>query len=100
MKKCSECNGKMVELKAKTPEGVEYDYFICEMCGEEIIKAEKLHAAPQKHRLMKRYNAKISKWGKGLGIKIPNELVKKYKLKDNELVTVISEKEGIKIIPA
>lgn len=100
MKTCSECKGKMVELKAKTPEGVEYDYFICEMCGEEIIKVNKLHAVPQKHKLMKRYNTKISKWGTGLGIKIPNELVKKYNLKDNETVTIISEKEGIKIIPA
>ena len=100
MKKCSECNGKMVELKAKTPEGVEYDYFICEMCGEEIIKVDKSHAVPQKHRLMKRYNAKISKFGTGLGIKIPDELVKKYNLKEDGLVTIIPEKEGIKIIPA
>jgi len=99
MKKCSECNGKMVELKAKTPEGIEYDYFICEMCGEEIIKAEKLHAVPQKHRL-KRYNAKISKLREGLGIKIPSELGVWDKLKDNGLVTIISEKEGIKIITA
>jgi antitoxin component of MazEF toxin-antitoxin module len=49
---------------------------------------------------MKRFNAKISKWGMSLGIRIPKELVKKYNFKDNEEVTMIPEKEGIKIIPA
>ncbi len=100
MKKCSECNGKMKELKAKTPEGVEYNYFRCEKCGEEIVNMKQLHEVAQEYREMKRFHAKISKWGMSLGLRIPKALVKKYHLKENEEVAIIPEKEGMKIIPA
>ena len=54
----------------------------------------------QKYREMKRFNAKISKWGLSLGVRIPKELVKKYNLKGNSNVVIIPEKDGIRIIPA
>jgi DNA-directed RNA polymerase subunit RPC12/RpoP len=100
MKKCSECNGEMNELKAKTPEGIEYKYFKCSKCGEEIVNMNQLHDVAQKYRELKKYNAKISKWGMSLGLRIPSDLVKRYHLKDSEEVTIIPEKEGMKIIPA
>jgi hypothetical protein len=99
MKKCSECKSEMKELVAKTPEGFSYHYFKCEKCGEEILDMNQLHNVAQKYREMKRYNTKISKWGMSLGLRIPKELVKRYNFKDNEQVTMIPEKEGIKIIP-
>ncbi len=100
MKKCSECNGKMKELIAKTPEGVNYNYFKCEKCGEEIVAMKQLHNVAQKYREMKEFHAKISKWGMSLGLRIPKELVKRYHLKDEEKVAIIPEKEGMRIIPA
>ncbi len=90
----------MKELAAKTPEGVEYKYFKCTKCGEEIVDMSQLHNVAEKYREMKRFHAKISKWGMSLGLRIPKELVQKYRFKDNEEVTMIPEKEGIKIIPA
>ena len=100
MKKCTECKGNMKELKAKTPEGFEYKYFKCNKCGEEILNMNQLHKVAGKYRAMKRFHAKISKWGMSLGIRIPKELVKKYNLKDNGEVAIIPEEEGLKIIPA
>ncbi|MBI3052006.1 AbrB/MazE/SpoVT family DNA-binding domain-containing protein [Candidatus Woesearchaeota archaeon] len=100
MKKCSECRGEMKELSARTPEGVEYKYFKCNKCGEEMLNMSQLHNVAEKYREMKRFHAKISKWGMSLGLRIPKELVKRYRLKDEEEVTMIPEKEGIKIIPA
>ena len=100
MKKCTECKGNMKEFRARTPEGVEYSYFRCESCGEEIVDMKQLHNVAQKYREMKRFNAKISRWGMSLGLRIPKELVKRYHLKDKEDVIIITEKEGIKIIPA
>ncbi|MFC1769055.1 AbrB/MazE/SpoVT family DNA-binding domain-containing protein [Nanoarchaeota archaeon] len=100
MKKCSECSSKMREMKSKTPEGVEYKYFKCHKCGDEILNMEQLHEVAQEYREMKKYNAKISKWGLSLGLRIPKELVERYKLKDDEEVTIIPEENGIKIIPA
>ena len=61
---------------------------------------KQLHNVAQVYREMKRFNAKLSKWGMSLGVRIPKELVEKYNFKDNEEVTMIPEKEGIKIIPA
>jgi len=100
MKKCTECKGEMKELISKTPEGIEYKYFKCNKCGEEILNMNQLHNVAEKYREMKRFQAKVSKWGMSLGVRIPKELVKKYHFKDNEEVTMIPEKEGIKIIPA
>lgn len=98
MKKCSVCEGKMEELKAKTPEGVEYCYFKCGKCGEEIVDMKQLHNVAQKYREMKRFSAKISKWGMSLGLRIPKELVRKYNLRSDKEVTIIPEEEGMKII--
>src|SRR3990167_7598239 len=100
MKKCSECKSEMKELIDKTSEGVEYKYFKCNKCGEEILDMSQLHNVAEKYREMKRFHAKISKWGMSLGVRIPKELAQKYKFRDNEEVTMIPEKEGIKIIPA
>ena len=99
MKKCSECGGKMKELVGKTPEGIEYKYFKC-TCGEEIVNMSQLHEIADKYRTLKKYNAKLSKWGMSLGIRIPRELVKKYNLKESATVSIIPEEEGLKIIPA
>lgn len=100
MKKCTECKGNMKELIAKTLEGFEYKYFKCEKCGEEILDMNQLHNVAEKYRAMKRFNAKISKWGMSLGVRIPKELVKRYHLKNEEEVAIIPEEKGIRIIPA
>jgi predicted RNA-binding Zn-ribbon protein involved in translation (DUF1610 family) len=99
MKSCSSCKGNLVELKAKTPEGVEYKYFRCKECGEEIVDMKQLHDVAQVYREMKRFHAKLSRWGMSLGLRIPKELAKKYDFKNNKEVTIIPEKEGIKVIP-
>jgi hypothetical protein len=98
MKKCSKCNSVMKEMSAKTPEGFEYAYFKCPKCKEEILDMSQLHEVAEKYREMKRFNARLSKWGMSLGVRIPKELAERYKFKDE--VTMIPEKEGIRIIPA
>ncbi len=100
MKTCSECKGKMIEKKDKTPEGVEYKFYKCSKCGEEILDMKQLHNVAKKYRTMKKYHAKLSKWGLSLGVRIPKELVTKYGLSDDEEVSIIPEKKGILIIPA
>lgn len=51
MKKCSECNGFMKELKNITPEGIEYKYFKCKNCEGEILNMGQLHNAVQRYKL-------------------------------------------------
>ncbi|MFH1592605.1 MAG: AbrB/MazE/SpoVT family DNA-binding domain-containing protein [Candidatus Woesearchaeota archaeon] len=100
MKICSECNAKMNEMTGTTPEGINYKYYKCGKCNEEIVDMKQLHNVAEKYRTMKRYRVKLSKWGLSLGIRIPKELVNKYKLSDDEEVSIIPEKDGILIIPS
>mgnify|MGYP001610322871 FL=1 len=88
----------MQQLKAKTPEGIEYHYYKCNEDGEEIVDMKQLHEVAEKYRILKKYNVKLSKWGLSLGLRIPKELVEKYKLKNEKEVSIIPEKTGIRII--
>ncbi len=100
MKTCSECSGKMKEMASKTPDGVPYNYFKCRKCGEEVLNMAQLHLVTDKYRNLKRYSAKLSKWGQSLGLRIPKDLAKKYNFKDDGEVTIVPEEGGIKIISA
>lgn len=98
-RKCSKCTGKMKELFGNTPDGVKYKYFHCEKCGDEILDMNQLHNVADKYREMKRFHAKLTKWGLSLGLRIPKEVVKRYNLSAEEEVSIIPEKKGIRIIP-
>ena len=89
----------MEELQAETPEGVEYSYYKCKNCGEEIVNMKQLHEVANQYRTLKKYQVKLSKWGLSLGLRIPKELVEKYKLKEEKEVSIIPEKKSIRIIP-
>lgn len=98
MKKCSECAGEMREVVSKTPEGIGYNYFKCMKCGEEVLNMSQLHSVAEKYRVIKNYHVKLTKWGLSLGMRIPKEIVKKYKLKDNAEVVIIPDESGIKVV--
>ncbi|MGV8162047.1 MAG: AbrB/MazE/SpoVT family DNA-binding domain-containing protein [Candidatus Nanoarchaeia archaeon] len=88
----------MNEFTGKTPEGVEYKYFRCNACKSEILDMSQLQAVAKSYRELKKFDAKLSKWGTSIGVRIPKELVKKYNLKGDSKVSLIPEKEGIRIV--
>ena len=98
MKKCSECKSKMIETSSKTPDGVEYDYYRCNKCGEEILDVGQLGAVAKKYREMKRHRAKINRWGLSMGIRIPKDIVQRYHLKPGKEVSIVPDKKGILIV--
>ncbi len=59
---------------------------------------KQLHTVAEKYRKMKKYTAKLSKWGESVGFRIPKELLKQYKLKENAEISLIPEKKAIKIV--
>jgi len=81
----------MEELTTKTPDGISYKYFKCSKCGEEIVAMGQLHQVADKYREMKRFRVKLNKWGLSLGLRIPKELVERYKLHDKIEVLLIEE---------
>jgi antitoxin component of MazEF toxin-antitoxin module len=64
------------------------------------VDMQQLHAVAEKYRIIKTYQARLSKWGMSLGVRIPQELVKRYKLHEKSDVAIIPEKGGIRIVPA
>lgn len=99
MKKCGTCGKQMEEKEAFTPEGISYKYFACPKCGDEIVDIKQLHDVADRYRAIKLYRAKVTRWGQSLGFRIPKELTTKYHLKANDEVSLIPDKNSIKIIP-
>jgi len=54
MKQCLRCYGTMVEDSSKTLEGVEYKYFKCKNCGEELLDMEQVTDVQEKYKAMKK----------------------------------------------
>ena len=101
MKTCSECQkGKLAEKTSQTPEGINYTYFRCTSCGEEILDLKQLHTVAEKYRVLKKYHVRLSQWGLSVGLRIPKELAQKYHFKSSKGVDIIPEENGIKVIPA
>lgn len=98
-KVCWECKGKMKEYVAKTPEGVEYRYWRCSKCSEEVLDIKQLHAVAEKYRALKAYSVTISKWGSALAIRIPREITQVQRIKEGKKALLIPEKTGFKVIP-
>jgi len=95
MRDCPTCKKEMRAAQAHTPEGVLYHYYSC-LCGEEIVDMRQLHDVAQKYRELKSYRIKLTRWGKSTGLRIPQELVKKYKLKDE--VILLPDEKGFRIL--
>jgi len=47
--KCN-CKKHWIELKEKTPDGIEYRYYRCEKCGEEIVDIEQLENIAREYK--------------------------------------------------
>ena len=77
--------------------GVPYSSYRCTKCGEEIFTMEQAEAylkAAEKAR-----NVTFSKWGEALAVRIPSDVVRKFRLKAREKGKLIDEGDGFKIIP-
>ena len=98
MKTCPSCKGNIQQLNTKTPEGVNYSYYRCTKCHEEIVDMKQLHAVAQTYRTLKKYEVRLTKWGVSLGLRIPKELVQQYHLKDDKTMSIIPEKEGLRLV--
>jgi hypothetical protein len=88
----------MEEKNATLKDGMPYTYFYCKKCKDEFLDMNQLHEVAELYRKKKKTTATLSKWGSSLGIRIPKELVQKYKLKEKSEVTFIPEENGIRMI--
>ncbi len=63
-----------------------------------MVDRKQLHQVAEHYRHLKRYKAKLSRWGYSLGVRIPKELVQRYRLTEDNTVTIVPEKGGMKIV--
>ena len=89
----------MSRMKANTDQGLEYEFFRCSGCGEELVNTAQLQEVMSKTADIKTYNAKITQWGQSLGIRIPKELVVQHNIASNEEVKIIPDGRGFRIVP-
>ncbi|MBN1502293.1 AbrB/MazE/SpoVT family DNA-binding domain-containing protein [Candidatus Woesearchaeota archaeon] len=98
---CPVCKGKMEKVDDKIEQdGVEFEAYKCQECGEEIMTMAQLKDLAHKYRKLK--NAKevvFKKWGNSLALRIPNEIANEYKIAEGKSGYIIREKEGIRILP-
>ena len=98
MKRCDKCKkGNLVEKTERDKNGIAFHYFACATCRNSFLDMDQLHAVAEKYRAMKKYRVKLTRWGVSKGIRIPKELLAKYKF--SKEVSLIPEKDCIRLVP-
>ena len=83
-KKCPQCKSQLKQKIFDVGYGVEVPSFNCSKCGFNITDEKELKKAMNSlHDRMSKV-IKIIRIGNGLGVRIPNDLAKNYKLKNGE----------------
>lgn len=95
-KKCFSC-GKEMNAVSGVNKGVEYRAFKCASCGEEIM--DMTQARDYMARAAKARRVTFSMWGQAVAVRIPQEVVRAFKIKAKETGTLVTERDGFKIIP-
>jgi hypothetical protein len=79
---------------------ITFEAYQCGSCGEELMGMLQLKQLAAKYReLRKARDITFAKWGNSIAVRIPNELVGAFGIKEGKQGLIKKEREGIKIIP-
>jgi DNA-directed RNA polymerase subunit RPC12/RpoP len=95
-KVCVECGNLMNLSRGTYEDGIEYDYWKCSKCDNEILTMDQLKDLAVRER--KAHAVKISKWGTAVAIRIPKSIAQTYNLVPGKEATIIPEKTGFKVV--
>lgn len=100
--KCPTCQKGIMEKKKDIIEqdGIEFEAFKCQECGEEIMTMKQLKVLASKYRKLR--NAKeitFAKWGNSIAVRIPGEFVDEYNISEGKHGILTRDKQGIRIVP-
>jgi len=101
--KCPTCKKGNMTKKNKVMEddGIGYEVYRCNKCGEEVLDMYQLRDLAIKYRKWRKAKEiTFSKWGNSLAVRIPSEIAEKFKIKEGRKGTLTEDKEGIRIIPS
>ena len=98
--KCSQCKNEMKEIIYDIGYGINVESLHCEKCGFNITEDVKLKKALSNLKNKMSKETRIIRVGTGLGVRIPNEIVKNFKLRKGEKIIVKPEADGVKLVIA
>ncbi len=93
--KCGNCGGKMEKVRYDLGFGVFVDSYTCSNCRHNFTEEKVLDEAVMKMRERIAIRVKILKIGSGVGIRIPNEVASRLKLKTGKEVEIIPGEDQI-----
>jgi transposase-like protein len=89
--KCGNCGENMEKVKYDVGFGIVLDSYTCPNCHHNFTDEKILDEAIEKMRERMAIKVKILRVGTGIGIRLPNEIVQKMKLKAGQEVEVIQK---------
>jgi Zn ribbon nucleic-acid-binding protein len=98
IKKCPQCKSAVKRVLFGVGYGVNVESLHCEKCGFNITKDERLKKALASLREQMAKEVKVIKVGTGLGVRLPNEIVKSFHLQKGKELLVKPEVDGVKLV--
>ena len=89
--KCSNCGNDMQKVKYDVGFGIFVDSYSCSNCRHNFTDENVLDKAMDKLREKMAIKVKLLKVGTGVGIRLPNEIVKNMGFKSGKEVEVIQQ---------
>ena len=81
-------------------DGIDFEAYKCQKCGEEIMNMKQLQALASKYRKLRHAkDITFAKWGNSLAVRIPSDIADEFHISAGKRGTLTKDKEGIKIIP-
>jgi len=93
--KCGNCGEKMEKVKYDVGFGIMVDSFTCPNCHHNFTDEKILDEAMEKMRERMAIKVKILRVGTGIGIRFPNEIAQKMRLKTGQEVELIPKDKQI-----
>lgn len=88
----------MEKMKFDVGYGIEVESLHCSNCGFNITEDKKLKTAMSELRNQMSKEVKVVKIGTGLGVRLTNDIVKSYNLKQGENILLKPEVDGVKLV--
>ncbi len=95
--KCTNCGGKLEKVKYDVGFGIVVDSYTCSNCHHNVTDEKTLDAVMEKLRERMAVRVKLVKVGTGIGLRLPNEIARRMKLRQGKEVEIITQADRLVI---
>src|SRR3989344_5435248 len=96
--KCPNCKKEMEKTIFDVGYDIDVESMHCKNCGFNVTESSKLDEALSALKKRMAKDVKIVSIGEGLGVRIPNDIVKYYNLKKGKVLSMIADENGLKLV--